>query len=400
MSFVSHDTARLRPEGQNWHIFFTSGGYLIAQNEDDIWTVHKSIDLRTDPSTMDPYQVIYEGLGGSTGIPYKVEVDKILVTSTWRPVIAIVSSYRSKGGKVFLAGDAAHQNIPTGGYGYNTAVGDSTDIGWKIAAVLKGWGGEHLLSSYEIERRPVAVRNLEFSGVHAETHRKYVTMVGAEPFGTIMSRGKEGEDLRQRVRDHVHTENIENGCHGVELGCRYNGSPIIVTDKQDTEPVWTVTDYIPSTWPGSRPPHVWLKGREGEVSVFDLFGDEFTLVDFTKDRRFLNAFEPAIKKFGIPVKFLHLSDEDHIRQIWGRDAALVRPDVMVAWQSAVDGKLPSNMDEILAISIGKQTSVSISDANEYQRKQTEFVLTRGFKAVMGDVDPATAGYKAEFQQED
>ena len=65
--------------------------------------------------------------------------------------------YRSE--RVFLAGDSAHQVIPTGGYGMNTGVGDAVDLGWKLAAFVNGWGGETLLNSYEAERRPIAEQN-------------------------------------------------------------------------------------------------------------------------------------------------------------------------------------------------------------------------------------------------
>ncbi|KAJ3532399.1 hypothetical protein NM208_g8453 [Fusarium decemcellulare] len=399
VSFVSHDFERLRPEGQNWHIFFTSGGYLIAQNEHDIWTVHKSIALGTDVSKIDPYQVIYDALGGSTGIPYKVDVEEILVTSSWRPAIALVDRYRSQGGRIFLSGDSAHQNIPTGGYGYNTAVGDSTGLGWALAAVINGYGGEHLLQAYEIERRPVAARNLEYSGIHAQTHRKYVNMVLETGPHVILQNSEEGEQLRNRVTKHINTENIENFCYGVELGYRYNGSPVIFPDREEPEPTWTVTDYIPSTWPGSRPPHVWLDGKWGQVSIFDLFGNDFTLVDFTSHGQFIKAFGPVAEKSKIPVKMVHLPYERHVRRLWGRDAVLIRPDDMVAWRAPINGQVPADIAEILAITVGQKPALSIAEAREIQKKLTEFVVTQGFKAVVGGVDLKTTSYKAAFQME-
>jgi 2-polyprenyl-6-methoxyphenol hydroxylase-like FAD-dependent oxidoreductase len=65
--------------------------------------------------------------------------------------------------RVFLAGDAAHLMSPTGGFGMNTGIQDAVDLGWKLEAVLRGWGGPALLRSYETERRPVAVRNVAAS---------------------------------------------------------------------------------------------------------------------------------------------------------------------------------------------------------------------------------------------
>src|SRR5262249_56122298 len=61
-------------------------------------------------------------------------------------------------GCVFLAGDAAHAHPPNGGLGMNTGIQDAFDLGWKLAAVLGGWGGEGLLESYDYERRPGSAR--------------------------------------------------------------------------------------------------------------------------------------------------------------------------------------------------------------------------------------------------
>ena len=66
---------------------------------------------------------------------------------------------RFREGDAFLIGDAAHRVTPRGGTGLNTAIRDGFDIGWKLAWVLRGWGGERLLDSYERERRPVAEFN-------------------------------------------------------------------------------------------------------------------------------------------------------------------------------------------------------------------------------------------------
>ena len=69
----------------------------------------------------------------------------------------LVADHYSQG-RVFLAGDAAHQNTPSGGFGLNTGMGDVNDLGWKLAALVQGWGGPRLIDSYEAERRPVAAR--------------------------------------------------------------------------------------------------------------------------------------------------------------------------------------------------------------------------------------------------
>lgn len=132
---------------------------IISQDEVETWTIHLPIPLDTDWQSMDPKQAIYDALGRLVG-PYPIEIDEILVKSMWRPDMCIAESYRPKGKRVFLSGDAAHQNVPHGGYGMNTAIGDSFDLGWKLAVMVKGHGGQHLLDSYKIEWKPVAAHNM------------------------------------------------------------------------------------------------------------------------------------------------------------------------------------------------------------------------------------------------
>ncbi|KIW81594.1 hypothetical protein Z517_04620 [Fonsecaea pedrosoi CBS 271.37] len=381
--FRSTDLARLRKCGQFWHIFFTSGAAVIAQNEIDTWTVHKPIALDVDHTKLDPYETIAEVLGGSTGTPYPIKVDEILVTSSWRPNICIADRYRSTGGRIFLSGDSAHQNIPTGGYGYNTAVGDSVDLAWKLAAVLSGWGGKYLLDSYEIERRPVAVRNIECSGLHRQTHATYVEWVRQAGPQTLFMQTDQGQELRQRIRDHLQQNDGENKFFGIEMGYRYNHSPVVVPDNEVDEPIWTAEDYIPSTWPGARPPHVFL--ADNEISIFDLFGPGFSLVDFTPDRKFVDAFEREGISQNIPVRMIHLPHEKHVRRLWERDAVLVRPDDMVAWRANVDGLVPTNVAAILRISAGREVSLELGTAEAFQKEQTAFVNKSGFTATIGNV---------------
>ena len=106
-------------------------------------------------------------LWGFAGCDFDYE---ILVANAWTPHLVMAVSYGK--GRVFLAGDAAHQYIPTGGYGMNTGIGDGCDIGWKLAAVLPGFGGTGLLASYDAERRPIGLRNREASRRHSHVRAR------------------------------------------------------------------------------------------------------------------------------------------------------------------------------------------------------------------------------------
>ena len=58
-------------------------------------------------------------------------------------------------GRVLLAGDAAHVHSPFGGQGMNTGLGDAMNLGWKLAATVKGWASHDLLDTYTTERYPI-----------------------------------------------------------------------------------------------------------------------------------------------------------------------------------------------------------------------------------------------------
>ncbi|KIX01108.1 uncharacterized protein Z518_10174 [Rhinocladiella mackenziei CBS 650.93] len=387
--FKSRDLSRIQRQGQFWHIFFTSGHVIIAQDEVDTWTAHIPLPLDFDTSTLDPKEAVYRALGGSLA-PYPIDIDEILVTSSWRPNICIAEKYISPHGRVFLSGDAAHQNIPTGGYGMNTAVGDSFDIGWKLAAVLSGYGGPALLQSYEDERRPVAARNIERSGVHWQVHSMYKELVN-KTGDAVTSKTPEGEHIRAQIAGHVTKFDGENKDHGIELGYRYHGSPVIVPDKNTKEPEWNERHYIPSTWPGARAPHIFL--NDGKTSIFDLFGvgREFSLVDFTPDGRFSAAFEPAAKNMAIPLKSIFLPDEMHARKVWERDAVLVRPDDHVAWRSSDDKVENVDVEQILSIVVGKRP-VPPNGAGG------GLIRDSGFTGTIGNVDQDQVKGLAEFQR--
>jgi hypothetical protein len=112
------------------------------------------------------------------------------------------------------------------------------------------------------------------------------------------------------------------------MGYRYGGSPIVLSDGETgTEPEWFPTHYVPSTWPGHRAPHVFLSdGRP----IFDLYGEDYTLVDFTPDGRGAELVALDDKH---AIVHVHLPNEPNARKVWERNFVLVRPDGHVSWRS-------------------------------------------------------------------
>ncbi|WP_166349368.1 FAD-dependent monooxygenase [Phytoactinopolyspora limicola] len=303
----SHDLATLHRHGRFWH-YFAFRYVILAQDEVETWTVHAHAEHPDDFTVPpeDPAGLVRSLLG------LDLDIDEVLVTSRWRPRFVIADSYRKD--RVFLAGDAAHQMFPTGGYGMNTGVADAVDIGWKLSAVIRSWGGPKLLDSYETERRPVALNNIHMSRRHIGVH---VTA------GRMLKRGRPLAE----IAEYLQAERGENEYSGVELGDRYNGSPV-VCDEPLPSPAWDPWQYIPTTTPGSRPPSVLT--AEGH-SLFEQLGSGFTLVDFAGDGR-AEPLLAAAQLHEVTIRHVVIHD-DHARRLWERDLVLIRPDQRVAWRS-------------------------------------------------------------------
>ena len=299
--------------GTLWHLQSPHHGTLIAQNDLDTWTLHVPLAGGVDADAIDPQRFLFEHLGR--------EVDcEILVANAWRPRLALARSYGR--GRVWLAGDSAHQFIPTGGYGMNTGVGDAVDLGWKLAATLAGWGGPGLLPSYEAERRPVGFRNRAASARHLAIR----TEIASAYTPSIHEDSPRGAETRRTLGSRIAAlGNLENEALGVEIGYRYDESPIVCHEAGDAPP-WDMARYHPCTWPGVRIPSVFL--ADGSA-LYDRLGAGFTLLRFA-DVNVARLVEAAAGR-GLPVTVLDVRDSA-VARLYERALVLVRPDQHVAWR--------------------------------------------------------------------
>jgi 2-polyprenyl-6-methoxyphenol hydroxylase-like FAD-dependent oxidoreductase len=225
-------------------------------------------------------------------------------------------------GRVYIAGDAVHMMSPTGGFGMNSGIQDAVDLSWKVAAVLKGWGGPLLLDSYEIERLPVGKR-----AVH-EASRNLGRMRSPGANDALLDDTEEGKATRERVgREFSEQMRHEWFTLGMHLGYRYEGSPICWPDGTEPTPD-DAMHYIPTARPGHRAPHVWLAdGR----STLDLFGRGFTLLRLGANAPDTAAFEAEADRLGVPVTVVALN-EPAVLAAYERALVLVRPDGHVTWR--------------------------------------------------------------------
>jgi 2-polyprenyl-6-methoxyphenol hydroxylase-like FAD-dependent oxidoreductase len=250
---------------------------------------------------------------------------EILSMATWLAGHALVAE-RFQKGRVFLGGDAVHLFTPTGGLGYNTAVEDAVNLGWKLAAVLKGQAPAALLDSYELERKPLAARNTSYARQLADSIGLFDAAPELEddtPAG-VMARASASDYLNGHVRR-------EFNIPGITFGGRYDGSPLIVPDGS-TAPPDQPNHYTPSACPGGRPPHAWL--GDGS-SLFDSFNFEWTLLALGSDAPATDEFERAALHMGLDLKVVRHTDPA-LAMLYEAPLVLIRPDQIVAWRGADD----------------------------------------------------------------
>jgi hypothetical protein len=260
----------------------------------------------------------------------------ILSMATWTAGHALVAG-AFQSGRVFLGGDAAHLFTPTGGLGYNTAVEDAVNLGWKLAAVLKGQAPPALLESYGRERKPLAVRNTGYA-------RQLADSIGLfEAADELDDDSAAGEQSRLVASDYLNGHvRREFNIPGITLGGRYDGSPVIVADGS-RPPEDSANTYQPSACPGGRPPHAWLEdGR----SLYDSFGFEWTLL-------VLGRSEVEADRFVISAALLGLSltvvrhPTDTLLALYEAPLVLIRPDQVVVWRGHEDSLAQQVLDQAL-----------------------------------------------------
>ena len=307
--------------GRAWHLQ-SSLGTLVAQNDLDTWTLLSRLPAGLRPEEVDPSALI-------TAFAGEPIAHEIILANAWAPHLLVADSYGR--GRVLLAGDAVHQYIPTGGYGMNTGIGDAFDLGWKLAAVLKGFGGPGLIDAYEAERRPVGLANCAGSARHNEVRVAIAGLYTPQVFAP----GAEGDRARQAAAAAIAAHgNAENESFGLEHGYAYAASPIVVADPDDPPPGDPLA-YVPTTTPGARLPSVFL--ADGS-NLYDHLGPWFTLVCVAEADS--AAIARAAARRGVPLAVIRV-DVAGLERLYRGPALLVRPDHHVAWRGippATDGE--------------------------------------------------------------
>ncbi|MEA2690439.1 MAG: hypothetical protein QOD51_3046, partial [Candidatus Eremiobacteraeota bacterium] len=309
--------------GRHYHVVQPLFPFLIVQDSTKHWTLHCQAE-----SDAEMLPVFERAVGFDTPI-------ELRSVNAWTQHLLCAQRYRA--GRAFIAGDAAHLVIPTGGLGMNTGVGDAIDLGWKLAATLGGWGGTALLDSYETERRQIGLRNVAAS--RAAMRGRFEGWRVAPDVDEMARRF----DVEQRKVTEI---------LGIEAGYRYVDSPVIAREPGDG-PDPDGVRYVPTAWPGARLPHVWLAdGR----AIQDRLGAGYTILRLGASPPDAGPLLNAMRATGAPVDVMRLADAT-ARALYERDLVLVRPDLHVVWRG---DRVPNDPAHLASLATGWAATSAVS----------------------------------------
>lgn len=331
---LAHNFVGNRRAWQYWAINPEIRTALISLNGDgDFLMFSKPSDPNLAPNDAEIGWIVQRCAGAEIPV-------MILGHRPWTAGVALVAE-RFGAGRVLLAGDAVHLFTPVGGFGMNTGIDDAANLSWKLAAMVQGWGGPQLLASYEKERKPIATRNT----VAARQLAQRYGAINIPP--TLEEHTGAGEAARRELGSFLSTFSELFASIGVQLGCRYDDSPIIVPDG--APPRDDFTRYTPSGVPGGRAPHFWMDdGRGMGSSLFDHLGVGFTLLRLGRQIGQSTSIETAAQARGIPLRVLDVT-APWARDLYERNLVLIRPDQHIGWRG---DDPPRDLDQLFATLLG------------------------------------------------
>lgn len=302
-------------------------GMACAIDGVDTWLVHCTVPAGLSHDEYDWRKGLRDMLG--------FEADfELLAAEKWRLTRAVAEKYRV--GRVFLAGDAAHSWPPFAGFGMNSGIEDAVGLGWVLAAVLRGWGGEALLDSYEVERKRVGEQVSRAAEGMVLAQREIVNH--PDHRHNLDLDGPEGDASRDHVgRMLIAVDSQQFNPMGLNFGIHYDRSPVLLHDGVEA-PEFSVRNYTPSTVAGCRAPYFVRANGE---PLHDALGAGFTLLrsDPTLD---VSGFEAAASARAVPFAVLDIGHEPGAAGLYDHALVMVRPDQRIAWRGQCQPEDPAS----------------------------------------------------------
>jgi len=287
---------------------------MFAVDGRETWLVHNY--LRADEAD-------FEAIDGDACLRHILGVDasfdyELISRENWIGRRLLADRFRDR--RVFVCGDAAHIWAPFAGYGMNAGIADATNLAWMLAGVLAGWADPAILAAHEAERWPITEQVSKYAMGTALS----LARARAEVPADIEAAGPVGDTVRAALgRQLLEMHTPQFCCGGLNFGSFYDRSPIVAYDGE-AAPAYTMDSFTPSTVPGCRTPHLWLKDRR---SLYDAIGPDFTLLRFDRATPVTGLVEAAALR-GVPLVVLDVAPEPPYRE----RLVLSRPDQHVAWR--------------------------------------------------------------------
>jgi hypothetical protein len=292
-------------------------GNLVAIDGRETWLIHNYLLAHeADFESVDRDACIRTLLGVGPEFEYQ-----LLGKEDWFGRRLVADRFRD--GRAFICGDAAHLWVPYAGYGMNAGIADAMNLSWMLAAHLNGWAPQGILGAHELERQPITEQVSRFAMKHAEGAIRERTNVP----GDLEDDTAEGEAARRRVGADAYRLHVQQfACAGLNYGYYYDRSSIIAYDSEQA-PSYSMYDYTPSTVPGCRLPHFWL--RDGR-SLYDALAPDHTLLRFDPAVSVAGLLGAAAQA-GMPLALLDIH-ADEVPDAYRHRLVLSRPDQHVAWR--------------------------------------------------------------------
>jgi 2-polyprenyl-6-methoxyphenol hydroxylase-like FAD-dependent oxidoreductase len=268
------------------------------------WFFHAPVPADTTKDNFDFRQLLYD----AAGTQFACELDHI---GFWDLRVAAAQTYQQN--RVFIAGDSAHSHPPYGGYGINTGFEDARNLGWKLAAVLQGWGGKELLTSYTEERLAVFRSTaVDFIEAFIETDKAFLAQYNPE------------QD--QAKFEQAWAERAAGGNAKVfSFEPHYEGSPIVYGLENGSSSARGSHQY--SARIGHHlAPQLLSSGK----NIFAELGSGFSLLALDESDNVVNAFARSAQTLNMPLKIMRDTQSDG-REAYGASLILIRPDQFIAW---------------------------------------------------------------------